>query len=104
MLKIFEDGVRYLTPGQVSARYDGAYSTKTLANWRSQRRGPTFVKLGGRILYPLDRLERWEESNTIAPAEARVGASRVVELRVAAPMMDLNEFMELPPLPPRGPK
>ena len=32
---------------------------KTLANWRCERRGPPFLKIGRQALYPLDSLNRW---------------------------------------------
>lgn len=39
-----------LTPEQV-ARALGT-TTKTLANWRSRRTGPSYVRIAGRIYYP----------------------------------------------------
>lgn len=56
---------RFLTPQEVSARYDGRITVRTLANWRSQGKGPPFTKVGGPILYPVDQLETWEQSNTV---------------------------------------
>jgi hypothetical protein len=32
---------------------------KTLANWRCERRGPPFLKIGRQAFYPLDSLNRW---------------------------------------------
>lgn len=32
----------------------------TLANWRSRRCGPRFVKIGGTIRYPLDAILQFE--------------------------------------------
>lgn len=34
-------------------------STVTLARWRMRGGGPAFVKLGARVMYPLDELEAW---------------------------------------------
>jgi len=31
----------------------------TLANWRCQRKGPPFTKVGGSVLYPRDKLGVW---------------------------------------------
>jgi hypothetical protein len=31
---------------------------KTLANWRSEGRGPPWVKIGGRVRYPFDGLQK----------------------------------------------
>lgn len=43
-------------------------SKNTLSNWRVQGRGPKFIKLGRKILYPLPELEAFErehlQSNT----------------------------------------
>jgi hypothetical protein len=55
----------FLTPQQVSERYSNNITERTLANWRSAGNGPEFTKIGGKILYPLDRLEAWEQRNTV---------------------------------------
>jgi hypothetical protein len=34
----------------------------TLANWRVQGCGPSFIKLGRRVLYPLPQIEAYEKS------------------------------------------
>jgi DNA-binding transcriptional regulator YiaG len=34
---------------------------KTLANWKLEGRGPTPVKVGRRLLYRLETVERWEK-------------------------------------------
>ena len=54
----------YLTPGDLVSRWGGAIGRGTLANWRAQGRGPDFVKLGGRVLYPLERVEAFEAQST----------------------------------------
>lgn len=56
----------YLTPEQVVARFAGRISIRTLANWRYLGNGPSFCRVGGRILYPEDRLNEWEARNTVA--------------------------------------
>lgn len=55
----------YLTPDQVSERYEGRISVRTLANWRSAGQGPPFSRLGGRVLYPEEQLVSWETKNTV---------------------------------------
>jgi hypothetical protein len=55
----------YLTPDQVAARYEGRISVRTLANWRFLGNGPAFSRLGGRVLYPEDKLLEWEAKNTV---------------------------------------
>lgn len=52
----------FITPHELTKRWNGAVSTGTLANWRSKRTGPPFTKLGGRVLYPLKQLQAWEEA------------------------------------------
>lgn len=53
----------YLTPKELSERYKGRISVGTLANWRARGFGPKFVKVGDRVLYALDAVEKWEAQN-----------------------------------------
>lgn len=55
----------FLTPDQVVDRWGNAIGRGTLANWRAKRRGPPFVKIGARVVYPLDQLAAWERENQI---------------------------------------
>ena len=64
----------YLTPEELSERYRGAVSLDTLRNWRSQRIGPSFVKVGKSVLYPVVELERWDKGNMITCATNRLMA------------------------------
>jgi hypothetical protein len=45
-------------------------SPRTLEQWRWQGRGPRFLKLGGRVLYPVKEVEAFEgvnlHANTVA--------------------------------------
>ena len=53
----------YLSPKEVSDRWAGKISEKTLANWRSDpsgEKGPRFKRFGNRILYPLDSVTEFE--------------------------------------------
>lgn len=52
----------YLTPTEVSERFKGHITVKTLANWRSLKAGPPFLKVGDRILYEKVSLEIWEDA------------------------------------------
>lgn len=54
---------KVLTPDELVARFGGAIKKGTLANWRSQGKGPPFSKRGAKVVYPLDRLEAWEAAN-----------------------------------------
>lgn len=53
----------YLTAAQVVERSGKAFTTGTLANRRTQGRGPPFVKFGSRVRYPLDDFLEWAENN-----------------------------------------
>lgn len=48
----------YLTSRELAERW--RLSEQTLANWRHAGKGPTFMRIGGRILYPLSTLTDYE--------------------------------------------
>lgn len=58
----------HLTPQELSKRWDGRITVKTLANWRSDpaRKGPTFRRLGNKILYPLSAVAAFEQASQFA--------------------------------------
>lgn len=51
----------YLTPKDLEKTYQLA--PKTLANWRSQGRGPEFFKLGNKVRYLRKNVEEWVEQS-----------------------------------------
>lgn len=51
---------KYLTPDQLIERWAGLYTKGTLANLRSKKKGPAYVKFGAKVLYPIDKLEEFE--------------------------------------------
>lgn len=53
----------YLQPRELAERWRGVVTLATLDNWRSQNRGPRFVKIGGRVLYPVSEVEAYELRN-----------------------------------------
>lgn len=55
----------YLTPGELHVRLKRSISVRTLANWRCLGVGPKFTRAGGRILYPLAEVEKWEAQQTV---------------------------------------
>ncbi|WP_426437012.1 helix-turn-helix domain-containing protein [Bradyrhizobium genosp. P] len=55
----------FLTTNEVSARYRGEVSAGTLRNWRSKKIGPSFLKIGKAVLYPLAELEAWDQKNLV---------------------------------------
>jgi hypothetical protein len=53
----------YLTSKEVAARW--RLSDQTLANWRSAGKGPPFIRVGTRVLYPIEGIyahERIDQS------------------------------------------
>ena len=42
----------------------------TMAHWRSEGRGPAYVKIGSRVAYSGADLNAWLASQTIQPKEA----------------------------------
>ncbi|WP_430699082.1 DNA-binding protein [Mesorhizobium dulcispinae] len=41
-------------------------SLGTLRSWRSMRVGPSFVRIGKAVLYPIAELDVWDEQNCAA--------------------------------------
>lgn len=65
--------VRHLTPAELAERL--GMSEGQLANWRSQNRGPAYIRgeSNGKkalILYPVAWVEEWEISRRVTPATA----------------------------------
>ena len=44
--------------------------TSTLSKWRHYGVGPAYVKLGGRVRYKGDELNRWIEERSVYTADA----------------------------------
>ena len=64
---MFEDNKLYLT-SDPALKAIGPYST--LAHWRSEGRGPRFVKLGAKVAYRGSDLNEWLASRTVEPRAA----------------------------------
>lgn len=56
----------FLTPHQLVKRWNNLVSVGTLANWRSEKRGPDYQKIGNKVVYPLAKVVAWEQSNSFA--------------------------------------
>jgi len=56
---------KHLTPQELSDRWGGAIKITTLRNWRNTGRGPTFIKLGSKAVYPITAVEDYETINLI---------------------------------------
>ncbi len=54
----------HLTPQQLASRWHKAAGT--LANWRSAHKGPSYIKVGKDVLYPLTAVVEFERQNTVA--------------------------------------
>ena len=61
----------FLTLDEVIDRYRDQISEGTFRNWRSERVGPSFLKLGKAVLYPLEELERWDRRNLVVCRPSR---------------------------------
>jgi hypothetical protein len=55
-----------MTLNEVVERYRGQICKDTLRNWRSMRIGPSFIKIGKAVLYPLEELDRRDRRNLVA--------------------------------------
>jgi hypothetical protein len=55
---------KLLTPQALTERWQNSITLVTLATWRSRKLGPRYIKIGGRVLYPLDGVEEWERKRT----------------------------------------
>jgi hypothetical protein len=64
-------GPVFLTVEEVVERYRGQVSEGTFRNWRSMRIGPSFIKIGKAILYPLEELDRWDRRNLVVCRPSR---------------------------------
>lgn len=61
-----------LSPEQASAFLGGRPTPKTLANWRSQGIGPTYLKYGdGLVAYLVEDLEEFRHSRRVTTGGAR---------------------------------
>lgn len=65
----------YLTPAELVARWNGAVTTGTLANWRSKGKGPAFQKFGSNVRYPIAKLEAYEKEHMNDNTQAKESAA-----------------------------
>jgi predicted DNA-binding transcriptional regulator AlpA len=76
-------------------------SSKTLQRWRCEGRGPRFLKLSKRVIYPLDEIESYEHSalyestwqkasDVILPANTRWLSPRQLSAATGIPMYTLT--------------
>ena len=60
----------------INTKYDPAAAAErlgvvkqTMSNWRQQRRGPVYFKIGGKIFYKESDLDAYEQAGRIDPNE-----------------------------------
>lgn len=51
-----------LSVSAIIRRYHGAIARRTFLDWRQRGRGPAWVRIEGRIFYPLAAVLEWEET------------------------------------------
>lgn len=56
---------RHLNEFELSDRWH--ISERTLQRWRWKKKGPPYLKIGGRVVYRLSDIEAWEEENLKNP-------------------------------------
>lgn len=62
---------RVLSENELAQRW--GVSPKTLQRWRSEGRGPHYLKLSKRVTYPLEIIAEYERSALHAATSERVG-------------------------------
>lgn len=60
---------QFFTPAELAERWH--LSEQTLANWRTARKGPRFVRLGGAVRYPLAEVLAFEQQGQHKPPKPR---------------------------------
>jgi hypothetical protein len=71
--------VQFLTTDEVSERYRGEICPGILRNWRAMRIGPSFLKIGRAVLYPLAELEAWDRKNIVICRATRTPTGKELE-------------------------
>jgi hypothetical protein len=57
---------------------------QTLAKWRLRRRGPKYLKLGGKIRYTVTDIQAWMDASRIDPALQPPAIRKHIKRRKAA--------------------
>jgi hypothetical protein len=52
-------------------------SVSTLRNWRFQRKGVPYIKMGKSVRYDLDAIKRYIDDHTIATEKTTMGSRRI---------------------------
>jgi len=59
-----------------AAKYLSLQNRQTLANWRHMRKGPAYCRVGRRIIYRLEDLDRYLNTHRIDPESSNVASVR----------------------------
>ncbi|WP_150291003.1 helix-turn-helix domain-containing protein [Sphingobium estronivorans] len=71
---------KFLTPEEVSKRYRDTVTVGTLENWRALGIGPSYIKVGKAVLYPIEELEAWDRNNMVVCRKSKVvGRARTTD-------------------------
>ena len=71
---------KYLTVDDIIKRWNGSVTPKTLSNWRSMKMGPTFTKIMGKPLYPIDAVVEYERELIQIKKQPDVFSSRLFKI------------------------
>jgi hypothetical protein len=63
-----------LTPQETSQ--ETAIEPTTLAKWRSLKKGPDYIKVGGKVMYTREAIRRFLEARTVRVSEPQEPAGR----------------------------
>lgn len=64
--------IKHLNQLELARRW--AVSPRTLERWRWRKQGPTYLKIGNRIVYRLEDIERHEANRLHVTDQERVGS------------------------------
>lgn len=51
----------FLSPDELLERWRNRVEPRTLENWRTANTGPRYTKVGGKILYSIEEVEKYEK-------------------------------------------
>ena len=57
---------------------------QTLAKWRLRRKGPCFLKLGGKIRYKVTDIQEWMDSCRVDPTKLPIPVRKHIKRKKAA--------------------
>ncbi|MBP1629076.1 MAG: hypothetical protein H6Q00_3551 [Holophagaceae bacterium] len=64
----------HLSPHELYLRWRRRITVETLKNWRSQGKGPIYFKPGGRVLYPLSAVIKYERERLMRAPDVRAAS------------------------------